>query len=302
MQEKLNLNIFDGASAAPAASAPAPGQGTEQGNVSQVSEDAEKRELPQENSGAQTQVTANTLEKRRADFEKLIRGEYKDIYDERAQRMIDERFKKTKALEEQSAAIRPVLDLLAGKYGVDPTDVQALSKAIQDDDSYYQDEAMEKGITVEQLKEFKRLERENAQFRRESEEKQRQENAQRIYAQWTQQAEECKRFYPQFDLRAEINGPDGERLMRLLRAGVDVRTSYEIIHKDELIGSAMQLTARTVAEKTVNDIKARGMRPSENGASSQTPGITTKLDPKKLTKKEREEISKRVMRGEKITF
>ena len=116
MQEKLNLNIFDGASAAPAASAPAPGQGTEQGNVSQVSEDAEKRELPQENSGAQTQVTANTLEKRRADFEKLIRGEYKDIYDERAQRMIDERFKKTKALEEQSAAIRPVLDLLAENY------------------------------------------------------------------------------------------------------------------------------------------------------------------------------------------
>lgn len=63
----------------------------------------------------------------------------------------------------------------------------------------------------------------------------------------------------------------------------------------------MAYTAQKVREKVVEDIRARGMRPSENGAVS-SPAAVTKTDVNALTKAQREEIEKRVLRGEKIRF
>ena len=241
-----------------------------------------------------------TPESRQAAFEAMIKGEYREEFSRRTQQIIDQRFAQTKQMEERETALRPVLDLLASKYGVDATDAKALAQAIEQDDSYYEDEAMQKGLTVQQLKEFKRLERENAEFTRARQERERQENAQRIYGEWHQQAEDTKQFYPGFDLREEINGPNGQRFMRLLQAGVDVRAAYEVLHKDEIIGGAMRTTAQRVAEKTVNDIRARGMRPAENGSGGGAPGQIVKNDPSKFTRADREEIARRARRGERI--
>lgn len=55
--------------------------------------------------------------------------------------------------------------MLAQKYGVDPGDLEKLSSAIEEDDSYYEDEATRRGLTVQQLKEMKRIERENETLR-----------------------------------------------------------------------------------------------------------------------------------------
>ena len=46
-------------------------------------------------------VTSNTLEERRKNFDQLINGEYKDIYTEETQKIIDRRFRETKSLEQQ---------------------------------------------------------------------------------------------------------------------------------------------------------------------------------------------------------
>lgn len=144
------------------------------------------------------------------------------------------------------------------------------------------------------------MERENAQFRRTEEERARQENADRILAGWMQQTEQVKQAYGSFDLRNEINDPEtGERFLGLLRSGVDVKTAYEVIHKDDIIGGAMQYTAQQVEKRTVDAIRARGMRPQENGGSSAA-AVIRKTDPKSFTRKDREEISRRVLRGERI--
>jgi hypothetical protein len=246
------------------------------------------------------QTDTRTPEERQSTFEAMIKGEYKDEFSRRTQQIIDQRFAQTKQMEEREAALKPVLDMLATKYGVDVTDAKALAAAIEQDDTYYEDEAMQKGLTVKQLKEFKRLERENAEFNRAKAERERQANAQRIYGEWQQQAEDAKRYYGDFDLRNEINGPQGQRFMRLLQSGVDVRTAYEVVHKDEIIGGAMRKTAQAVAEKTVNDIRARGMRPPENGGGSTAPGQIVKNDPSKFTRADREEIARRARRGEKV--
>ena len=252
---------------------------------------------------AQTKVTdadGKTVETvdRNAEFEKLIKGEYKDLYDARMQDTIQKRFKSAKEAEERNKAMTPILDMLSKKYGVDSSDIEALNKAIEEDDSYYEEEAMEKGISVEQLKSIRKMERENADLKKQMQEQSTKERAAQLYSTWMNQAEQIKSVYPSFNLEAELRNP---KFNDLLRANVDVRTAYEVLHKDEIIPAAMQFTAQTVERKLANKIMANGARPTENGMNSQSAAVV-KSDVSQLSKADRQEIIRRVQRGEKIRF
>ena len=254
----------------------------------------------QEETAPAAEVQTETVAQpdRNAEFEKLIKGEYKDLYDARVQDTVQKRLKSTKETVDKYHALTPTLELLASKYGVDATDIDALTKAISDDDAYYEQEAMDKGMTVQQLKEVKKMERENAALKAQMEEAQRQENGKKLYAAWMQQADEAKKVYPSFDLRTEMNNP---KFVDLLRSNIDVRTAYEVLHKDEIIPAAMQFTAKTVESKIAKSIASKGARPSENGMSSQSAAVV-KSDVSQLSKEDRAEIIRRVQRGEKIRF
>ena len=235
---------------------------------------------------------------RNAEFEKLIKGEYKDLYDARMQDTIQKRLKGTKETVDKYNALTPTIELLAKKYGVDVNNVEALNKAIEEDDAYYEEEALEKGVTVEQLKEIRKMEKENAELKRQMQEKNARENQEKIYAQWMDQAKQAKLTYPSLEIRDEIKNPN---FASLLRAGIDVKTAYEVVHKDEIIPAAMQFTAKTVEQKLTNKIIAGGARPTENGISSQSATVV-KSDVSQLSKADRAEIIRRVQRGEKIRF
>jgi hypothetical protein len=235
---------------------------------------------------------------RNAEFERLIKGEYKDLYDARMQDTIQKRLKSSKETVDKFNALSPTLELLAKKYGVDATDIEALNRAIEEDDSYFEEEALERGMTVKDLKKVKAMERENAELKAQMQEAQRQENGKKLYAAWMQQADEAKKVYPSFDLRAEMENP---RFLDLLRSNIDVRTAYEVLHKDEIIPAAMQFTAKTVESKIAKKIAANGARPTENGMSSQSATVV-KSDVSQLSKADRAEIIRRVQRGEKIRF
>ena len=233
-----------------------------------------------------------------AEFEKLIKGQYKEQYDARVQDTIQKRLKSSKETVDKYNALTPTLELLASKYGVDANDIEALSKAISDDDAYYEQEALEKGMSVKQLKEIKKMERENADLRRQMQEAQRQENGKKLYAAWMTQAEDAKKVYPGFDLKTEMNNP---KFLDLLKSNIDVRTAYEVLHKDEIIPAAMQFTAQTVEKKIAKSIASGASRPTENGMSSQSAAVV-KSDVSQLSKADRAEIIRRVQRGEKIRF
>ena len=235
---------------------------------------------------------------RNKEFEKLIKGEYKDLYDAKVQDTIQKRLKSTKETVEKYEALTPTLEMLAKKYGVDAADIKALNQAIEEDDSYYEDEALEKGITVQQLKEIRKMERENSELRRQMREQESRENANRLYQQWMGQAEQVKAVYPSFDLSTEMQNP---KFVDLLRANIDLRTAYEVLNNDKIIPAAMQFTAKAVEQKLTNKMIANGARPSENGMSSQSASLT-KSDVSQLTKADRQEIARRVSRGEKIRF
>lgn len=235
---------------------------------------------------------------RNAEFEKLIRGEYKDQYNQRVQDTIQKRLKGTQETVDKYNAMSPMMEMLSRKYGVAADDVEGLRKAIEEDDSYYEEEAMEKGISVQQLKEIRKMERENAELKRQMQEKATQENASKLYAAWLDQAQQAKSVYPGFDLETEMQNP---QFVNLLRSNVDVRTAFEVLHKDEIIPAAMQYTAQQTKAKLAKAIASGSSRPAENGISSQS-AARVKSDVSQLSKADRDEIYRRAQRGEKISF
>lgn len=255
-------------------------------------------------ANVQTKVTdadGNTAEviDRNAEFEKLIKGEFKDLYDAKMQDTIQKRLKGTKETVEKFEALSPMFEMLSKKYGVDATDTKALMKAIEDDDSYYEQEAMEKGVSVEQLKEIKKMERENAELKKRMDAQESEKRTAQIWSEWLKQAEQLKTVYPKFDFETELKNPEFAQYIRI--PGVDVRKAYELAHKDDIIAGAMQFTAQTVERKLANKIMANGARPNENGMNSQSAAVV-KSDVSKLSKADRQEVIRRVARGEKISF
>ena len=236
---------------------------------------------------------------RNAEFEKLIKGEYKEEYESRMQDTIQKRLKSTKEKVDKFDSLTPMFEMLSAKYGVDATDTNALMKAIEDDDSYYEEEALRKGISVAELKEVKRIERENASLKEQLERQEGEKRRAQIYADWINQSKALKNLYPSFDLDSELQNPEFVQYLRI--PGVDVRKAYELTHKDDIIAGAMQFTAKTVERKHANKIMANGARPVENGLNSQGAAVV-KSDVSQLSKADRQEIIRRVQRGEKISF
>lgn len=298
---KMNLSMFDegGSEAGEPGTEAAPDEIVEYGKPAEAEQPSDPPEQPDttkegpESDGAETQVS------REAEFERLIKGEYKDLFGARVQAMIDQRFKGVKQAEEVAGKAKPIFDMLAQKYGVDARDLDALTTAISDDDSYFEEEALERGIPVTQLKKIKRIERENAEFKRQMEDNEKRQRAMKEFERWDKEAVEVKKLYPGFDLNREIHDPE---FFKLLTAGVDVGTAYVARHHDEITTGAMAITAKKVAKNVTDGIRARGARPIESGAMPQNAPVVRRKNLDDLTPADFDEISRRVARGEKISF
>lgn len=247
---------------------------------------------------AEVQQTTEAKPDPSAEFDRLIKGEFKEQYNARVQDIVRKRLESVNETAQKYTALIPSLEILAQKYGVDPADSAALAKAIEEDDSFFSAEALEKGVSVEELRRIRKIERENAAYRAEKEAQGRKEHAEKQYAAWMQQAEQAKAMYPQLNLETEVKNP---QFMRLLSAGIDVGSAYLVIHKDEIIPAAMQHVAQSVEQKLVGKITSDGNRPVENGVKAPG-GAVVKNDVTQLSKLDRAEINRRVARGERISF
>lgn len=250
-------------------------------------------------SDAGTQVGKPIGDDRSAQFEALIKGEFKDLYDQRVQDTIQKRLKSTAETVNRYNSLTPVLEMLGQKYGVDANDAEALSKAIEEDSSFYEDEAVERGMSVEQLKEIKKMERENRELRARMDRERNQQQVDQILMKWHQDSEALKQVYPDFDFDTEMQS--NEEFNRLLQSNIDVRTAYEVTHLNDIIPAAMNFTAQKVEEKVTNKIRAGQNRPQEGAMGNRSP-VVVKSDVSKLTKADMQEIFRRVANGEKIRF
>ena len=261
---------------------------------------------PEEAQGevaATTEDAANTANQgtEKKTFRDLIKGEYKADADAWAQELIRNRFKTNGENEEKLAALNPLLEGLGKLHNVDPTDIKQLTDIVLNNDSLYEEEALQRGMSVEALKAVKQMERENETLKQREQQTIAQTRMREHFDSLARQADEAKKIYPGLDLMAEMNNPTFARLTAP-GVGVDVRTAYEVVHRDEMRGAEMQFAAQKSAERIANAVRSNGMRPVENGMNSQQAASPVKTDPRTLTRADREEIKRRVARGEKISF
>lgn len=245
-----------------------------------------------------TVTSSDTLDAKRKAYRDLMEGEYKDIHTAEIQRIIDTRFRETKTLEQQVARNKPVLDLLMQRYGIADGDPAKLMAAVENDNAYWSEAAEEAGMSVEQYKQFQKLQRDNAALLEAQRRTQSQQQAQQKLQQWYSEAEQVRQLYPSFDLTAEVKNP---QFLSVLRAGVPVQHAYEVIHMEDIKAGVAAMQAQATEKKVVASVRAKGARPPENGTAAQS-GFTIKDDVSKLTKQDRADIARRVARGETITF
>lgn len=95
----------------------------------------------------------------REEWESLKKGRFASYYGEDVSNTIRDRLKNSKTDNETLGKLKPVLESLSQKYGVDASDIDGLMAAYTDDDSLYEEEALEKGVSVATLKSLKKMDR-----------------------------------------------------------------------------------------------------------------------------------------------
>lgn len=168
-----------------------------------------------------------------AEFERLIRGKFKDQYNARVRDIVQKRLKDRKNTLEQYQTLEPAPDSLADEHGVQAKDPKALT--IDGDLQPRQpDQVMEQ------------------------------------YDQWITQEQQARELYPSLELQQELQNP---RFRALLRAGAPVGDAYLVVHRDEIIPAMMRYSADAAREKLANRIAANDIRPPETAMSAQSSAV-----------------------------
>lgn len=225
-------------------------------------------------------------------------------YNKQMQATIRARLRSAKGAEEALGKLTPALELLARQHGQDPAnlDYDALAKAISGDKAFYEDKALEMGVSVETAMQIDQEERDNARQERFKQQTLRDQMFQNHIEQLERQGEEMKKVFPNFDLRTELKNKAFAR-MTAPGVGISVEDAYYAVHRNEIQAASMQVAAQKTAQKISNSIQAGRSRPSENGTTGQAPSVTT-FDYRNASKEQREELKRQIRaaaaRGEKL--
>lgn len=293
-------------SAQSAASSPEGGAlGSEE--KSELDEEAAENQNEAEGKDGEEKSDGKTKspEERRKAFGELLRGEYADLTEELMQNAVTEATRRLEA----SPAMKGLMQALQEKYGTDASDLVALTEAVRNgavkDDNYYEKLAMEKGVSTKTARELDKLESQNKQLTEQQQmiqqmERQRAQQARiaELQAGWDREAEQLKAQYPDFNMAEVLANPEVEKMMR---SGVSMTNAYRSAYFDHILKQQQAATAQQVEQGVVNRMQQRNARPGENGTR---PGgaVQTKIDVSHMSRKEMEEMEKRVMRGEVITL
>lgn len=315
--EPFDLQLFaeggDGAAegAAPAAAekaaaAPAQGKGREAAaaEVDEMLSPAEEPGVEEDAAEGEKQDGAadksgTDPETHRKAFGELMRGEYNREFGE----MIVQATQKAydSILNEQGPVGR-ILNALGQKYGTAPGDYEALAAAVEGgvvkDDAYYEDMAMKKGISVQLAKEMDALESENAKHRATEQQRAEAAKMEAIQQEWDAAAERIRAEDPGFDIKTALADPDFAQMLKL---GVKMEDAYKARYFDDIMARRTTQTAKTVEKGVEARIRQRGARPAENGTNPGGAAVL-KTDVSKLTPQQCEELERRAMRGQIITF
>ena len=273
----------------PKAAAPAPveaGQGQAQ-------------EQPAQQAAAATPGTEdpNTDTKARMSWDEIMAD---PEYNRQMQAVVQSRLRSAKGAEETLGKLAPALEVLARQHGQDPSNInyEELAKAISNDDSFYEDKALEMGVDVATARQIDQQERDTARQQRQRQQTLEQQKFEQHIVKLEQQADAMKKVFPNFDLRTELQNPNFAR-MTSPNVGISVEDAYYAVHRKELQTAAMQVTAQKTAQSISNAIASGSRRPDENGTFGQAPSVTT-FDYRSMSPEQRKALKNRIRSGEKV--
>ncbi len=232
-------------------------------------------------------------------FKELIKGKYKADYDAAVQKAIQGRMRGANANAERLAKMEPLMRLLGQRYNQDPGNIEGLMAALDNDESLWQSEAMARGMSVDQYKQIRTMERENDAKTRQVEELQRAQMARETYEKWLYQAEMAKAKYPELDLDKCMENEQFSKL--LTEYNLDVENAYMLAFNDDIMAQNMARAAQEAERKLSASVAAGARRPAEGGTGNGA-AVTTKVDVSKMSRSEFMSYMDKVMRGERISF
>lgn len=250
-------------------------------------------------AGGSTQQTPDLA----SEFKALIGkgGKFADVFQQEFQSVFDKRFKGAKETEERLAKTDPVMQMLASKYGIKGADPDAIAKAIDEDNSFWETAAEAAGYDdVAHYKQFMQLQADNERFEQ-AEQARNQEQQQLANLQkWSMDAKAVidSGDY-KFDVITELKNPS---IQKLLLAGVDFRAAYETAHINDIKSTIAQKAAQSAEKRVTDTVRAKGMRPRENGSAASSGVSFNPADPATWTDAQYREVWRRVKSGEKINL
>lgn len=239
------------------------------------------------------------------EWEDLKKGRFASQYGRDVQAAVNDRFKNQANLQQQLDGLKPMLDALANQRGIKAGDYDALSKAILDDDSLYEDEAEAHGMTIEAYKSYKALEAEAEQARA-----QRQQNEQQMYYQnhlrkLVEQAEQLKQTIPDLNLQKELENPNFRRMVDP-SVGLSVEDAYYAVHHAEIGPKAVMAGVQHAQRQIAQSLQANAGRPVEGAMTGNQAAAHIGIDIRSMTREQRrqltEDMRRRKARGERVTL
>ena len=197
-------------------------------------------------------------------------------------------------IESERAKIAPMLEVLANRYKLDPQnlDLDALVKAVNDDNEFYEQRALEMGVPVETAKQIDQQKREQERNKVAEQRRAEEEAFDAHIAKLEQQGEALKAVFPQFDLRTELQNPTFKRLTAP-GVGLSVEDAYHAVHRKEIAAAQSAVVAQKTARQISDTIIAGQRRPTENGTSARAASVTT-FDYSKASASQRNAIKQQI--------
>ena len=246
----------------------------------------QKSPAPESKQPAEPAPAAQQAEQKAMSFDEFIKIPENNA---RLQQMMSDRV--NRVARDKSVYIQdlgPALELIANRYGIKANDdgsydAKAIAQAVQDDDSYYEDRALELGVDTETAKRIEKLEAENKRNEEAIQRQQRDQQLREHFMKLQVQANDVQSIMPGFNLQDAINDP---KFMRLTspEVGMSVKEAIWALHGDEIQAQAVNAVAQRAKLDAANAIRS-GIRPRENGSS--TAAVSTSPNMRNMTKEER---------------
>lgn len=245
----------------------------------------------------ETAPAGPTIEERWAEAKK---GEFAELYGRDVQNAIRDRFRNQQDTQGQLDKLEPMLKVLRDRAGVESND--DLIKTVMDDDSLYEDEANEHGMTIPAYREFKAAQEQLQQMQQAEAQRQETARIEQHYGKLQAQANAMKQMYPDFNLDRELQNPNFLRLTSP-EVGISVEDAYYAVHHKELAPQMMAYGMERAKQQMGQTLQAQRARPAEGAMKVQgQPAAEVKIDPRQMTRKEREEIKRQVRLGRRVSF